>query len=415
MMLANIDKQAVKSKMSNHDHLFVNANLATMTGGGYGLMEDAALAVKDGYISWMGKQDKAPKAAKTTDANGGWLTPGLIDCHTHLVYAGNRANEFAMRQAGKTYAEIAAEGGGINSTVIATRFTSEEKLYEQSKRRLKAFLAEGVTTMEIKSGYGLDTKNETKMLRVARRLGKEHPVTIRTTFLGAHALPPEFEGRKDAYIDHVIEDMLPAITKEKLADAVDGFCERIAFSPAQIEKVFKAAQAHGLAIKLHAEQLTDQGGAALAAKYGALSADHLEYINEAGIKAMAAAKTVAVLLPGAFFMLKETRKPPVELFRKHGVPVALASDCNPGSSPVVSLIAMLSMGCILFGLTPEEALLGVTAHAAKALGLADDIGTLEVGKKADIVWWDISHPVELSYQLGGHSCLGVMKEGILHA
>ncbi|MGE0754898.1 MAG: imidazolonepropionase [Alphaproteobacteria bacterium] len=397
--------------MSEFSHVFVNANLATMTGGSYGMAEDGALAVKDGRIAWIGKSSDAPKAETVTDVKAGWLTPGLIDCHTHLVYGGNRANEFAMRQNGKTYAEIAAEGGGINSTVLATRFTSEEKLYKQAARRLKAFLAEGVTTMEIKSGYGLDIENETKMLRVARRLGQDFPVTIRTTFLGAHALPPEFEGRKDDYIAHVAGDMLPAIAKEKLADAVDGFCEKIAFSPKQIETVFKAAQAHGLAIKLHAGQLSDQGGAQLAAEYSALSADHLEYVSEAGIRAMAEAGTVAVLLPGAFFMLKETKKPPVESLRKHGVPIALASDCNPGSSPVCSLLAMLSMGCIQFGLTPEEALLAVTTNAARALGLQDEIGTLEVGKKADIVWWDIEHPVELSYQLGGHTCLGVMKDG----
>lgn len=398
--------------MSDFDTVFTDANLATMKGG-YGMIEDAALAVSGGKVAWLGSMHDLPKHnAKEIDVKGGWLTPGMIDCHTHLVYGGSRANEFAMRQAGKSYAEIAAEGGGINATVIGTRYMSEDKLYRQSARRLKAFLAEGVTTMEIKSGYGLDIENETKMLRVARRLGQDFPVTIQTTFLGAHALPPEFTS-KDAYIDFICSEMLPAIAKENLADAVDGFCEHIAFSPAQISRVFDAAKAHGLPVKLHAEQLSYQKGAQLAAQYGALSADHLEYVSEAGIKSMAEAGTAAVLLPGAFYMLKETKKPPVRALRNAGVPIALASDCNPGTSPVCSLLTILNMGCIFFGLTPEEALLGVTANAASALGMQDEVGTLEVGKNADIAWWDIEHPVDLSYQLGGHACVGVMKGGEL--
>ncbi len=389
--------------------LFTNANLATMTGGGYGIMEKSCVGIKDGKITHIGAQSGIT-ADVVHDLKGSWITPGLIDCHTHLVYAGNRAHEFAARQAGKTYAEIAAEGGGIAYTVKQTRAASEAELFAQSEKRLKHFLREGVTTMEIKSGYGLDMESELKMLRVAKKLGEKYPVTIRKTFLGAHSVPPEFKGRADAYIDVVVNEMLPAIAKENLADAVDGFCEHIAFSPAQIARVFDAAKKHGLAVKLHAEQLSDQGGAGLAAQYKALSADHLEFASEEGIKAMAASGTVAVLLPGAFYMLKEKQKPPVELLRKHGVPMAIASDCNPGTSPVLSLIAMLNMGCILFGLTPEEALRGITTNAAKALGLAD-IGTLEVGKLADMAIWDIGHPQDLAYHLGGNTCVGSIKKG----
>ncbi len=396
---------------SHNDLLITNVNLATMAGEGYGIVENAAVAIKGGKIAWMGKSSGAPKADKVHDAGGLWLTPGLIDCHTHLVYAGNRAHEFAQRQAGKTYADIAKEGGGIAFTVKKTREASEAELFAVSEKRLKSFLREGVTTMEIKSGYGLDTKNEMKMLRVARKLGEKYPVTIRTTFLGAHSVPPEYKGRADDYIDVVCNDMLPAIAKEKLADAVDGFCEHIAFSPAQIARVFDAAKKHGLAVKLHAEQLSDQGGAGLAAQYKALSADHLEFVSQEDIQAMAGAGTVAVLLPGAFFMLKEKQLPPVELLRKHKVTMAIASDCNPGTSPVGSLLSMLNLSCILFGFTPEEALRGITASAARALGLHDSIGTLEVGKQADMALWDITHPVELSYQLGYNPCVGVIKQG----
>lgn len=397
------------------DALWINASLATMAENATPI-ERGALAIKGGRIAWIGPMDALPAHdCPVHDAKGAWLTPGLIDCHTHMVYAGNRAGEFAQRLAGKSYADIAREGGGILSTVRATRTASEDELFAASEKRLQPFLQEGVTTTEIKSGYGLDSENEIKMLRVARALGKKYPVTVRTTFLGAHTVPTEFKGDADRYVDLVCNDMLPAIAKEKLADAVDGFCETIAFSPAQIERVFAAAKQHGLAVKLHAEQLSDQNGAALAARYGALSADHLEFASEDGIKAMAKSKTVAVLLPGAFYMLKETRKPPVELLRKHGVPIALASDCNPGTSPTNSLLLMLNMGCILFGLTPEEALLGVTRHAAAALGIAGEVGTLEVGKVADIALWDIASPVELSYRLGYNPCVGVIKNGVYRA
>ena len=391
------------------DTLFVNANLATMAGGGLGIMENAAIGITKGKISYI-NLPSGITADEVHDVGGKWIIPGLIDCHTHLVYAGNRAHEFAARQAGKTYAEISAEGGGIAYTVKQTRAASEAELFAQSEKRLKHFLAEGVTTMEIKSGYGLDMESEMKMLRVAKKLGEKYPVTIRKAFLGAHSVPTEFKDRADEYIDVVVNEMLPAIAKEKLADAVDGFCEHIAFTPAQIARVFDAAKKHGLAVKLHAEQLSDQGGAGLAAQYKALSADHLEFASEEGIKAMAASGTVAVLLPGAFYMLKEKQKPPVELLRKHGVAIALASDCNPGTSPVLSLVAMLNMGCTLFGLTPEEALRGITVNAAKALGLAD-IGTLEVGKVADMAIWDIGHPQDLAYYLGGNACVGTIKKG----
>jgi imidazolonepropionase len=399
----------------NWDTLWINARLATMAGG-YGIVENAALAIKDGRIAWLGAMDAVPgEARETRDAKQAWITPGLIDCHTHMVYAGNRAEEFAMRLAGKSYADIARDGGGILSTVRATRAAGEDDLYAASEKRLPPFLQEGVTTVEIKSGYGLDRENEMKMLRVARKLGEHYPVSVRTTFLGAHTAPPEYKGNEDAYIDAVCNDMIPAIAKEKLADAVDGFCETIAFSPAQMTKVFEAAKKHGLAVKLHAEQLSDQGGAALAARYNALSADHLEFACEEGIAAMAKAGTVAVLLPGAFYMLRETRKPPVDLLRKHGVAIAIASDCNPGTSPVGSLLLMLNMGCILFGLTPEEALAAVTRNAARALGIEGSVGTLEVGKTADMALWDIASPVELSYRLGYNPCIGTVKQGIYHA
>ena len=399
----------------NWDMLWINARLATMVDG-CGIIEQGAVGIKDGRIAWVGTMKTLKgDASEVHDAKQAWITPGLIDCHTHLVYAGNRAEEFAMRLAGKSYADIAKEGGGILSTVKATRAASEEALYAASEKRLRPFVNEGVTTIEIKSGYGLDAKNEIKMLRVARKLAEHYPISIRTTFLGAHTIPPEFKGKADEYIDAVCNDMLPMIAKEKLADAVDGFCETIAFSPVQIAKVFEAAKKHGLAVKLHAEQLSDQGGAKLAAGYKALSADHLEFVSEDGIKAMAKSGTVAVLLPGAFYMLKETHKPPVELLRKHGVAIAIASDCNPGTSPVNSLLLMLNMGCLLFGLTPEEALAGVTRNAALALGIDDKVGTLETGKIADMVLWDIASPVELSYRLGYNPCIGTVKQGKYYA
>lgn len=400
------------------DALWINAHLSTMAGySGYGIIHNGAIGISGSHIAWVGAMDTLPDkpqalAREVHDAKSAWMTPGLIDCHTHLVYGGNRAEEFALRLKGKSYAEIARAGGGILSTVRATRAASEEELFAVSEKRMRSFLNEGVTTIEIKSGYGLDTENEIKMLRVARKLQEKHTVSVQTSFLGAHTVPPEFNSDKDAYIAMLCSEMLPAIAKAGLADAVDGFCEGIAFSPAQIAKLFDTAKQHGLRVKLHAEQLSDQGGAQLAARYNALSADHLEYASEEGIKAMAQSGTVAVLLPGAFYMLRETHKPPVALLRKHGVPIAVASDSNPGTSPTGSLLLMLSMGCALFGLTPEEALNAVTRNAAQALGIADKVGTLEVGKAADIALWDIAHPVELAYNIGYNPCIGVIKHGI---
>lgn len=398
---------------NNHepfDTLITNACITTMVGG-YGIIERGSLGITGGRIAWIGLGNKP--ATTVIDAKGKWVTPGLIDCHTHLVYAGNRDHEHAMRAAGKTYKEIAEAGGGILSTVRETRAASEDGLFAVSAARLKCFLREGVTTTEIKSGYGLDLASEQKMLRVARRLGEQFPITVRTTFLGAHALPPEFAGDKDAYVEHICSVMLPAIAKEKLADAVDGFCEHIGFTPPQITRIFDAAQKLGLPVKLHAEQLSDQGGAALAAKYHALSADHLEYVSEEGIQVMAKAGTLAVLLPGAFYTLKETRKPPVDAFRKAGVRMALASDCNPGTSPITSLLSVMSMGRELFDLMPVEVLQGVTVHGAAALGLGDTVGTLAVGKQADFVLWDIAHPDELAYQAKGNPCCAVYRRGVL--
>jgi imidazolonepropionase len=395
------------------DLLIRRARLATMAGEGYGDVENAALAVLGGRIAWMGPEQDLPSGAAATEefsAEGRWVTPGLIDCHTHLVYAGNRANEFELRLNGAAYADIARAGGGIVSTVKATRAASEEVLFAQAVPRLRTLLAEGVTTIEIKSGYGLDTASEKKMLRVARRLGREFPVDVRTAFLGAHALPPEFAGRPDAYIDAVCNDMLPAAAAEGLADAVDAFCDNIGFTPAQTRRVFETARALGLPIKLHAEQLSDQGGAQLAAEYRALSCDHLEHVSEAGVAAMARAGTTAVLLPGAFYFLRETRVPPVALLREHGVPMAIATDCNPGSSPITSLLACLNMACTLFRLTPAEALAGATRHAARALGLADR-GVLELAKRADLALWDIGHPAELAYYLGYNPLSRVIRSG----
>ena len=372
--------------------------------------------MKNGRIAWAGPQSELPenareRARQVHDLDGLWITPGLIDCHTHLVYAGNRAREFEMRLNGATYEEIARAGGGILSTVKAVRAAGEDELYRQSLPRLRALQAEGVTTVEIKSGYGLDTDTELKMLRAARRLGLDFPVTVSPTFLGAHALPPKYKERPDAYVDLVTDEMLPAVAREELAAAVDVFCERIAFSTAQTEKVFRAAEKRGLRVKLHAEQLSDQKGAILAARYHALSADHLEYLARDGVAALARGGTVAVLLPGAFYFLNETRKPPVDLLREAGVPMALATDCNPGSSPTTSPLLMMNMACVLFGLTPAEALSGFTIHAAGALDMADELGTLEPGKKADLAVWDIAEPAELAYRMGGNPCRFVVKEG----
>ena len=404
-----------------YDALWLETRLATMSGPApYGIIKDAAVMVHEGRITWLGPQGDLPadakeKARKVYRLDGAWVTPGLIDCHTHLVYAGNRAHEFEMRLNGATYETIAAAGGGIASTVRAVREASEDVLFEQSARRLAALQREGVTTVEIKSGYGLDTDSELKMLRVIRRLGQVFPTTVIPTFLGAHALPPEFAGRADDYIDEVIEGMLPVIAGEGLAAAVDVFCERIAFTPSQTERVFQAARRLGLAVKIHAEQLSDTKGAVLGARYGALSADHLEYLAEDGAAAIAAAGTVAVLLPGAFYFLKETKTPPVDLLRQAGVPMAVATDCNPGTSPTTSPLLMMNMACILFGLTPEEALAGVTANAARALGLQDRAGTLDVGKAADFAVWDVTTPAQLAYGIGGTPCRMAVKAGAVVA
>jgi imidazolonepropionase len=403
----------------NFDSLWLNGRLATMAGDvPYGIIETGALAVKDGRIAWVGPMASlpadAPHRARTVhDFNHAWVTPGLVDCHTHLVYAGNRVHEFESRLNGATYEEIARAGGGILSTVQAVRKATEGALYRQSLARLTALQAEGVTTVEIKSGYGLDTASELKMLRIARDLGRHLPVTVSPTFLGAHALPPEFGGRSDAYIDRVVREMLPAVAEEKLAVSVDVFCERIAFTPEQTERVFAAALDHGLGVKLHAEQLSDSKGAVLAARYGAWSVDHLEYIGPDGVAALAGAGTVAVMLPGAFFFLNETRKPPVDLFREHGVPMAVATDCNPGSSPTTSPLLMMHMACVLFGLTPAEALAGYTVNGARALGLADRLGTLEAGKQADLAVWDIDAPADLAYRMGGNPCRAIVKSGAM--
>jgi len=382
-----------------------NAKFATMVSGGlsYGLIEKGAVAISDGLIQWVGPEKELPvefAGLQEKDLGGRLVTPALIDCHTHLVYGGSRATEFELRLKGASYEEISRSGGGILSTVTATRNASEEELFAQSLPRFDALLAEGVGTVEIKSGYGLDLETEIKMLRVARQLGKERNTRVKTSFLGAHAIPPEFAGKAEAYIDFVCEEVLPAVHEEKLADAVDGFCENIAFSPKQISMVFEKATSLGLPVKLHAEQLSNYGGAALAAKYGALSADHLEYLDEAGILAMAKSGTVAVVLPGAFYTLRETQLPPLNSLRKAGVPISIATDCNPGSSPLTSLLLCMNMACTLFRMTPEEALCGVTREAAQALGIGPEVGTIEVGKKAEFAVWNVEQPAELAYRIG---------------
>lgn len=387
------------------DFLITNVRAATMDparAGGYGVIEDAALAVVDGCISWIGERrdlgDLAPH--EVLDGGGGWITPGLVDCHTHLVYGGHRAGEFAQRLGGVSYENIAKGGGGIRSTVRATRSESAEQLLHGAERRLSALLREGVTTVEIKSGYGLELDAELKQLRVARRLAQKYPLTVRTTFLGAHALPPEYDGRADAYIDLICDEMLPAVAKEQLADAVDMFCESIGFTVAQCQRVIDRAHALGLPVKVHAEQLNNTGAAAMAARNGALSADHVEYVTDHDIALMAEAGTVAVLLPGAYYTLRETRMPPVESFRAAGVPMALATDLNPGSCPLGSLRLMMNMGCILFGMTPAESLAGVTRVGAHALGLGDSRGILRPSYRADILLWDIDTPDQLAYEVG---------------
>jgi imidazolonepropionase len=391
------------------DVLYANARVATLADG-YGIIEDGAVAVRAGRIAWVGPRAEAPAAATVHDCGGLWLTPGLVDCHTHVVYAGNRSDEWEARLNGATYEDIARAGGGIMSTVRATRAASEDALFDASLPRIRALLAEGVTTLEIKSGYGLDLATEAKMLRVARRVGEQLPVTVRTTFLGAHALPPEYAGRADDYIDMLCTEMLPALAAQGLVDAVDAFCERIGFSHDQTARVFDVARRLGLPVKLHAEQLSDQGGAALVARYGGLSADHLEWLSAEGIAAMAQAGTVAVLLPGAYYFLRETRMPPIEALRAAGVALAVATDCNPGTSPMTSLLLAMNMACTLWRLTPLEALRGVTVNAARALGLAD-AGTLAAGKRADFALWDIARPADLAYAIGANPCRGVVRAG----
>ena len=402
------------------DQVWIDVNLATMDPSrseAYGAITDAAIAVKDGKIAWLGPRCELPHfdvlATPVYRGKGGWITPGLIDAHTHLVFAGNRANEFELRLQGASYEEIARAGGGIVSTVKATRDADEGELFELGRRRLNALAKEGVTTVEIKSGYGLDTATEVKILRVARELGKHHHVDVQTTFLGAHATPVEYKDNADGYVDLVITEMLPTIMAENLADAADVFCENIAFTLEQTERVLSAAKAAGLHIKLHAEQLSNMGGSALAARLGAKSVDHIEYLDEAGVKALSESGTCAVLLPGAFYFLRETKMPPIDLLRQYQVPMVIASDFNPGSSPICSTLLMLNMGCTLFRLTPEEVLAGVTLNAAKALGIEDKVGHLAEGMQADFCLWDISTPAQLAYSYGVNPLVDVVKGGKL--
>ena len=403
---------------NNNKTLWHNCRIATMqANAGYGLIDNAALVAHQGKIEWLGPEQNLPAQyanAQRHNAGGALITPGLIDCHTHLVYGGNRAAEFERRLSGESYESIARSGGGIASTVNATRAASAVELLAQSQARLNELMNQGVTTIEIKSGYGLSLEHERKQLQVARQLGSENAISIVTTFLGAHAIAPELQGHNDStdrQIEAVIA-MLPILHAEGLVDAVDVFCERIAFSLDQTERVFKAAIALNIPVKLHAEQLSDSSGAALAARYGALSCDHLEWLSENGASVMASAGTVAVLLPGAFYFLRETKVPPIELLREHKIPIAISTDCNPGSSPCTSLLLMLNMASTLFKLTPQEALAGVTRNAAVALGLSDR-GTLEIGKRADLVLWNIAHPAQLSYAIGANPCQATVVAGKL--
>lgn len=389
--------------------LLTNLTAATMRDG-YGLIPDAAVLVEEGRIAWVGPRREAPTTAQEQDCEGLLATPGLIDCHTHLVYGGSRAQEFEQRLTGVSYAEIAAAGGGIASTVRATRAASERDLTASALKRLDCLLAEGVTTVEIKSGYGLDRDTERKMLRVARSLASWRAVDVVTSYLGAHALPPEHKDNREAYLALVCEEMIPALASEGLADAVDAFCEGIAFTVEETARVFTAARAHGLPVKLHAEQLSNLGGAKMAAGFGALSVDHIEYLDQAGVDAIAASGTVAVLLPGAFYYLREKQAPPVAALRKAGVPIAVATDLNPGSSPVHSILSTMNMACVLFGLTPEEVLKGVTVNAARALGLKDR-GMIAPGLRADIAFWDTERPGDLAYPLGFNPLKSVMRGG----
>jgi imidazolonepropionase len=400
------------------DLLIRNVRIVTGVDNACEVTPPGFVAIADGVIAGMGpthRLDPQVPVRRELDGGGALLTAGLIDCHTHLVYAGDRAIEFEMRLQGASYEAIARAGGGILSTVKHTREANPGDLQAQSARRLKSLMRHGVTTVEIKSGYGLSQKAELKSLQVARALAQQFPVDVRTTLLAAHALPPEFAGRADAYIDEVVQHILPEAARLKLADAVDAFCENIGFTPAQTRRVFEAARAHGLPVKLHAEQLSNLGGAALAAEFGALSADHLEHVDADGVRAMAQSGTVAVMLPGAYYFLRDTQVPPVALFREHGVPMAISTDCNPGTSPSTHLPLMMNMACTLFRMTPAEALLGVTRVAAQALGLQHDRGTIELGKRADLCLWDVDHPAELSYAIGASPLRARIHHGVQHA
>lgn len=407
---ANVEKMAF-------DLVLTNVNIATLDeqlDNEYGQIENAALGIANGKIVWCGKASDFPAfdslQTPIINAKGKWITPSLIDCHTHIVFGGNRANEFEMRLKGASYQEIAAQGGGIVSTVLATREADHETLFVAAKNRLNSLLAEGVTTVEVKSGYGLDLDSEIKMLEVARQLDQHHPIDIQKTFLGAHALPPEYKHNADEYISLVCNEMLPKIAELKLADAVDAFCEGVGFSNAQTRRVFDAAKQYNLPVKLHAEQLSNLKGAELVAEYKGLSADHIEFLDEKGVKAMASSGTVAVLLPGAFYFLRETQLPPIDDLRRNKVPMAIATDFNPGTSPICSLHLMMNMACTLFRLTPAEALAGVTRNAALALGLHDR-GQIKVGLNADFALWDIDSPAQLSYQYGVNPLVGLWKNG----
>jgi len=412
-----VSYDVLKTSDNDWDQVWIGANIATMAGTRpYGSMENAALAVKGERIVWLGATAEARRLAKTQgisvhDADGMWITPGLIDCHTHLVYGGNRVAEFEQRLCGVSYEDIARAGGGIQSTVQATRSSSREALYESARARLARLMEEGITTIEIKSGYGLELAAERRLLEVARDLGEKLAVSVKKTFLGLHALPPEFAAQRRRFVDEVSGPWLTALVAAGLVDAVDGFCEGIAFSLSETEQFLQAAKRLGLAAHLHAGQLSDMGAAQLAAKYAALSADHLEYLSAAGARAMAAAGTVAVLLPTAYFTLRQTTPPPIALLREAGIPLAVATDCNPGTSPCTSILLALSMGCTLFGLTPEEALAGATRNAARALGILEDVGTIEVGKRADLAFWHIERPAQLCYGLGANPCAAVMYRG----
>lgn len=402
--------------MHGSDQIFTAQNVATMVPGkGYGLVENAAVIVKDGLIHWVGEAAKLPETHNDldrTDLGERLITPALIDCHTHVVHGGNRAVEFEMRLNGATYEEIARAGGGIISTVKATRTASVQSLIAQALPRVDAMLAEGVSVIEVKSGYGLDRETELNMLRAARALSEHRPVRVVTSFLGAHAVPEDYKDRPDAYIKDVCIPTLKAAHQEGLVDAVDGFCEGIAFLPAQLEPLFDVAKGLGLPVKLHAEQLSNLGGAKLAARYGALSADHIEYLDEEGVQSMAQAGTVGVILPGAYYTLRETQAPPIDLLREHDVPMALATDCNPGSAPLTSLLLTMNMGCTLFQMTPQEALAGTTINAAKALGLKD-CGQIAPGMRADLAVWNVSHPAELAYRVGFNPLQTVIMRGTL--